>query len=109
MPEGICGRGIRDLDGVVQPPLVTEWPLEQGTHRASQQSRNGKASQVQELETPPTPNGYGCVRRQSVMKCMTSRCAAWFMKDDMVWKPITKWLSVGVFPFHHATNIYIYI
>ena len=27
MPEGICGRGIRDLNGVVQLPLVTEWPL----------------------------------------------------------------------------------
>ena len=31
LPEGICGRGIRDLirdlNGVVQPPLVTEWPL----------------------------------------------------------------------------------
>ena len=26
MPEGICGRGIRDLNGVVQLPLVTEWP-----------------------------------------------------------------------------------
>ena len=28
MPEGICGRGIRDLiNGVVQLPLVTERPL----------------------------------------------------------------------------------
>ena len=38
----------------------------------------------QELEPPPTPNCHGCVCRQSVMKCMTSRCAAWFIKDDMV-------------------------
>ena len=27
MPEEICGRGICDLNGVVQLPLVTEWLL----------------------------------------------------------------------------------
>ena len=54
-----------------------------GCSRALQESRNGKAWQVQELETSPTPNCHGCVRRQSVMKCMTSRCAAWFIKGDM--------------------------
>ena len=91
--QGICGRGIRsirDLNGVVQLPLVTERPLKQahtGRSRASQESRNGKASQVQELEPPPTPNCHGCVRRQSVMKCMTSRCAAWLIKDDLVREP----------------------
>ena len=88
MPEGICG--IRDLNGVVQLPLVTSGPSSKpltGCSRASQESRNGKASQVQELEPPPTPNCHGCVRRESVMKCVTSRCAAWFIKDDMVWSP----------------------
>ena len=34
-----------------------------GYSRASQVSRNGKASHVQELETPPTPKCHGCVRR----------------------------------------------
>ena len=35
MPEGICacGRGICDLSGVVQLPLVTEMPLWQATYR----------------------------------------------------------------------------
>ena len=33
MPEGICGRGIPDLNGVVQLPLVTKWPLKQATYR----------------------------------------------------------------------------
>ena len=58
-----------------------------GCSRALQESRNGKASQLQELErenTSPTPHCHGCVRRQSVMKCMTSRCAAWVIKDDRV-------------------------
>ena len=105
MPEGICGRGIRDLNGVVQPPLVMEWGLRPsskphtGCSRASQESRNGKASQVQELETPPTPNGHGCVRRQSVIKCITSRCAACFMKDGMVWKLVNKWRNLRRIPF----------
>ncbi len=67
--------------------------------RASQESRNGKALQVQELETPPTPNCHGCVRRQSVLKCMTSRCAAWFIKDDMVCKPVNKWGKLRRIPF----------
>ena len=70
-----------------------------GCSRASQERRNGKASQVQELEPPPTPNCHGCVRRQSVMKCMTSRCAAWFIKDDMVWKPVNKWGNLRRIPF----------
>ena len=56
-----------------------------GCSRASQESRNGKASQVQELEPPPTSNCHGCVRRQSVMKCMTSRCAAWY---DIIIRPM---------------------
>ena len=59
----------------------------------------GKASQVQEPEPPPTPNCHGCVRKQSVMKCMTSRCAAWFIKDDMVWKPVNKWENLRRIPF----------
>ena len=33
MPEGICGRGIRDLNGVVQLPLVTERRLWQAKYR----------------------------------------------------------------------------
>ena len=33
MPEGICGRGMRDLNGVVQLPLVTERPLWQAIYR----------------------------------------------------------------------------
>ena len=36
MPEGICGRGIRDLNGVVQLPLVTEWPLVYEAYRWSE-------------------------------------------------------------------------
>ncbi len=61
--------------------------------RASQESRNGKPLQVQEPETPPTPNCHGCVCRQSVMKCMTSRCAAWFIKDPTL--NMTHLLSAG--------------
>ena len=36
-----------------------------GCSSASQESRNGKASQVQQLETPPTPNCHGCLASQA--------------------------------------------
>ena len=45
---------------------------------------------------------------QSVMKCMTSRCAAWFIKDDMVWKPINKRGNLRRIPFkaeHSTPNV----
>ena len=70
-----------------------------GCSRASQESRNGKASQGQALEPTPTPNCHGCVNRQSGMKCMTSRCAVWFIQDDMVWKPVNKWENLRRIPF----------
>ena len=104
-PEAICGRGIRDLNGGCGAaptghgvaPLASHTPAAQGLH--NEESRNGKASQVQELEPPPTPNRHDCVRRQPVMKCMTSRCAAWFIKDDMVWRPVNKWANPRRIPF----------
>ena len=37
MPEGICGRGIRDLNGTVQLPLVTERPLYVASHTPAAQ------------------------------------------------------------------------
>ena len=74
--------------------------------------RNGKASQVQKLETPPTPDCHGCVRRQSVMKCIMSRCAAWFIKDDAVWKPVNKWGNLRRIPFkaeHSNTKCFSFL
>ena len=37
MPEGICGRGIRDLNGVVQLPLVTELAAPLASHTPAAQ------------------------------------------------------------------------
>ena len=59
----------------------------------------GKHRRFKSWNQPQHPNCHGCVRRQSVMKCMTSRCAAWFIKDDVVWKPLNKWGNLRRIPF----------